>query len=98
MCCNLLDAGISWYEARCEKHFLLDEGDTLEFVMTSLYGEKSIRQLKLEGLAKRPPRTTRLCLQLEMQNEHELHVHVKDEGFGNFFLSSDKEWDGRIEV
>lgn len=98
ICFPLLDAGINWYEARYEDEFLLDEGDTLEFVITSLYGEQKVHLFKLDGIAERPPKTTRLLLQLEMKSVNQLHIHVKDRGFGNFFLPSDKEWEGSIEI
>lgn len=94
----LLDAGVNWYEVKCEKEFLLDEGDAMEIVVTSLYGQENLFEMKLDGVPKRPKKTTRLLLQIYMENEHHLHIHVKDKGFGNFFLASGKEWDGVIEV
>lgn len=98
ICCSLLDAGVNWYEAWYEGQFLLDEGDTLEFVITSLYGEQKIHPFRLDGLPERPPKTTRLNLQIEMPGVNQVHIHVKDKGFGNFFLPSNKEWDGVIEI
>ena len=94
----LLDAGRNWYEVRCEREFLLDEGTALQVVTTSLYGEEKNFEMHLEGLPERPRKATRLLLQICMENESQLHLHVVDKGFGNFFLGSGKTWDGLIEV
>ena len=95
---SLLDAGVNWYEVNCEREFLLDEGEALEVVVTSLYGQENVFEMKLAGLPERPRKATRLLLQIYMENEHHLHLHVVDKGFGNFFLASGKVWDGLIEV
>lgn len=94
----LLDAGVNWYEVKAERDFFIDEGDALELVVTSMYGQENTFQMNLDGLPKRPKKITRLRLQLTMENEHHLRIQVKDMGFGNFFLSSGKVWNGIIEV
>lgn len=94
----LLDAGVNWYEVSFEKEFLLDEGDALEVVATSLYGEEKSFEMKLDGLPERPRMATRILLQIHMENSKHLCLHVVDKGFGNFFLASGKVWDGLIEV
>lgn len=94
----LLDAGVNWYEVSCESEFLLAEGNALEVVATSLYGEEKVFEMQLDGLPERPRKATRILLQIYMENERHLHLHVEDKGFGNFFLSSGKTWDALIDV
>lgn len=92
-CYPLLDAGVNWYEVKKEEEFFLDEGDTIEFVITSIYGEvEKVHQMNLAGLPKRPPKTTRLKLCLSMESGKRLSVTVTDMGFGSFFTASKKEW------
>lgn len=95
----LLDAGGSWYEAKAEAEFLLDEGETIEFLITSLYGQFVKKQeMRLEGLSKRPSKTTRLHLKVEMESEQKFVITVTDLGFGNFFMASGQQWEEVISV
>lgn len=95
----LLDAGGNWYEAHTEMDFLLEEGNTIEFVVTSLYGKIIKRhEMLLEGLTKRPSKTTRLWLAAEMESDEKFVITVTDLGFGNFFMASGQQWKDEIFI
>lgn len=95
----LLDAGVNWYEALSETDFILDEGNGIDFIITSLYGnEEKLYEFVLEGLEVRPPKMTRVGIKLSMETENRLVIRVTDKGFGNFYIATNKEWQKVIEV
>ena len=95
----ILDAGTNWYEASFEFDIILEEGNTLELVITPLTGGNvTSRLITLEGLPERPPRTTRLNIQIEMSAVNQAVVTVTDMGFGEIFKSSGKAWEQTITV
>ena len=95
----ILDAGNNWYEASSEFDIILEDGNTIEFVITPLTGENvSSRLITLEGLPERPSRTTRLNVQIEMSAVNQAVVTVTDMGFGEIFRSSGKAWTQIITV
>lgn len=89
----ILDAGENWYEAKKEWDIILEQGNTLSFIITPLTGMK--RQeivMTLHDLPIRPIRTTRLRIFVEFVEEKTIKFRVKDLGFGEFFKSSELEW------
>lgn len=95
----VLDAGNNWYESSAEFDIILEDGNTVELVVTPLTGENvSSRLITLEGLPERPSRTTRLNLQIEMSAVNQAVVTVTDMGFGEIFKSSGKAWTQTITV
>ena len=62
----LIAAGVNWYEAEKECELILDGTEELEFVVSSMEsGKRNRYTMKLDGLPKRPPKTTRIRLRLE---------------------------------
>ena len=97
--CALLDAGVNWYEARVSMDIIMDDSDVLNIEVTPLTGgQKKVVQLLLDGLANRPPLTTRLNISMSMSSVKDVDVRVKDLGFGELFPSSGKVWEETIEV
>lgn len=95
----LLDAGHNWFESSTECDIILNQGNRISFVVTPLTGEKpQVVDITLDDLPKRPPKTTRLHLQISMKSVTELVVRVKDMGFGELYPSSDIEWNEVICV
>ena len=95
----VLDAGTNWYEAFSEFEIILEEGNTVEFVITPLTGGNvTNRSVSLDGLPERPGRTTRLNVQVEMASVNQAVVTVSDLGFGELFKSSGKAWTRTITV
>ena len=95
----VLDAGTNWYEAFSEFEIILEEGNTVEFVITPLTGGNvTNRSVSLDGLPERPGRTTSLNVQVEMASVNQAVVTVSDLGFGELFKSSGKAWTRTITV
>lgn len=95
----VLDAGTNWYEASSEFDIILEDGNTVEFVITPLTGGNVTgRTVSLEGLPERPARTTRLNVQVEMASVNQVIITIMDKGFGELFKSSGKAWTRTITV
>ena len=89
----LLDAGVNWFEATGSCEVILDKGNKISFVITPLTGKNpEIVDITLSDLPKRPPRTSRLKVDVSMLSEMRMQVTVKDLGFGELFKASNIEW------
>ena len=95
----LLDGGINWFEAHKECDIILDKGNKVSLVITPLTGKNpEVVDITLEDLPKRPPKTTRLNLRLNMTSVNSLEVTITDLGFGELFKGSMTEWKEVIGV
>lgn len=95
----LMDAGVNWYEARKECAFLLEEENTFSLRITPLNG-KEIREVvvTLNGLPKRPARTSRISLKVDMIDVKTVRICMEDLGFGEFFPATHKYWKESFEL
>lgn len=95
----LLDAGINWFDAKGSCEFILESGNSFELLITPLNGKNPHEEtIELFGLPNRPDKTTRLHLDIRLQNEFTACLHVKDRGFGDLFPATDLEWTNEFEV
>lgn len=95
----LLDAGVNWFEAKTSCDVILDKGNKISFVITPLTGKNpEAVDITLGDLPKRPPKTSRLHVEVEMLTESRMQVVVKDLGFGELFPSSNIEWKEEIDL
>ncbi len=86
----LLDAGINWYEASCDLNVYIQEGNTIELVITSLIGKGSRRiPMTLEELKGD---ISRLALHFYLCEENKLVVEAEDWGFGDFREATHHVW------
>lgn len=99
----LLDAGINWYDAVCEKEFYLESGDGFQVTLTPLTnvfpereaaGKYPVRYEKIElpELPERPEGVTRLHIALSMPDVMTLHIETEDLGFGEIYPASGLVW------
>lgn len=95
----ILDAGTNWYEVTADFEVILEEGNTVDFIITPLTGEKVMdKRITLEGLPERPRNTTRLKFHIEMTAVNQVTATIEDMGFGEIFPSSGKGWTQTITV
>ncbi len=93
----LITAGINWYDAENSCELLLNGIDSIVFRTSRLEsGERANYSMPLEGLPERPPKTTRLKVELHFENVEKCAVTVTDLGFGELFPSSKKAWTDRL--
>lgn len=93
----LLDAGVNWYEVGASVEFVLQEDKVLEFVISSLIGNKVYKEaMVLEKLPERKAGTTRVKLMMKMVSDSTIYVEVEDLGFGEFYPATGKKWEKEI--
>lgn len=103
----LLDAGINWYDAVCEKEFYLESGSSFQVMLTPLtnvfpereaVGKYPVRyeEIELPELPERPDGTTRLRITMSMPDGETLRIRTEDLGFGEIFPPSGEIWERDI--
>lgn len=103
----LLDAGINWYDAVCEKEFYLESGNSYQVMLTPLAnvfpereaaGKYPVRceKVELPELPERPAGVTRLHIAISMRDAETLHITTKDLGFGEIYPSQGQIWEQDI--
>ncbi len=92
----LLDAGVNWYEAEGLLEFYIQEGQSLQLVLTPLAaGVKRNVEVPLEGITQA---LTRVQMHLYMEKENILAVEVTDLGLGKLRETSGQVWKQEIEL
>lgn len=95
----ILDAGANWYETISDFDIILEEEDTVTFVITPLTGGRvEQRKVQLPGLPERPRATTRLNIHIEMTAVDQATVTIEDRGFGELYPSSGKAWSSTLQL
>lgn len=93
----LIEAGKNWYEIHTEIELILDDREDLEFLVTSMEGTGKTRySMKLEGLPKRPNKTTRLRVCISYESPELCVIQAEDLGFGDLFPSGGKCWTEKV--
>lgn len=89
----LIESGKNWYESSAYAEMILDDTKELVFVVDTM-GEAGKKRIimGLPGLPKRPPKTTRISVELQYISQAECQITVRDLGFGEMFPSSGLEW------
>jgi hypothetical protein len=71
----------------------------VELVVTPMTGKNpEIARITLSDLPKRPPKTTKLLLNVRMLSENKMEVKIKDLGFGELFPATNLEWTEVINI
>ena len=95
----LLDAGAEWYDAAAQIDILLEDGDEIVFLETSVdRGKEREISVKLENMPKRPRATTRLRIRLSMAAADRMRLEAEDLGFGEIFPSTGRKWEQEIVI
>ena len=94
----LLDAGVSWYDARFQTEVYLDEGNSFDIVLTPLNGKDArYGKVTLTGLPERKT-PTRLYIEISMTGENKVRLYVEDLGFGELSPSGYQKWTENFEI
>ena len=95
----LLDAGAAWYDAAAQIDVLLEEGDEIVLLETSVdRGNEREIAIKLENMPQRPRAATRLRVRLSMTAADRMRLEAEDLGFGEIFPSSGMKWEQEIAI
>ncbi len=99
VCEPLLDAGVYWYEASCEKDFILEGTGEVRLVMMPITGgAASEYMIRLDELPVREDRVTRIRVNLSMQTVNHLDIRIRDLGFGEIYPASGLRWEKGITL
>jgi hypothetical protein len=82
-------AGSNWYETKSSASFILDDTDSIDFLVTPVGSPTAMKHsISLQEFPKRPNKTTRVEVIVSFQGEKSMTVRVFDRGFGELFPSS----------
>ncbi|MGI6071088.1 MAG: DUF5716 family protein [Blautia sp.] len=94
----LIEAGNNWYECSASCEILLDGKEDLTFVVNLMGNtEKNKVSMALPGLPKRPPKATRLRVELKYESVKDCVITVRDLGFGELYPASSKVWKETVQ-
>lgn len=91
---QIINAGTHWYEADKEVEFLLGNGNEIDLKATGIR-DGSVKRIRmvLDGLPKRPPKTTRIRLRIRYIDTGKCVISAEDLGFGELFPATHKVWE-----
>ena len=85
-------AGTNWYEAKTSLEFIVDDCDSVDFLVQSVDTQAVKRfSISLADFPVRPPKTTRIEVIVAFVKEDCMMVRVIDKGFGELFPASGQE-------
>ncbi len=95
----LADGGENWFDIGTEVEFILAGGRKVDLIVTPLDG-KAVRTVTigLDGLPGRPPKTTRLKMNVGFQSGSKVKVVIEDLGFGEIFPATGMKWEQETEI
>lgn len=89
----MIRGGYEWYLQQGEVEVMIEKNEGIEIVFLHLKSQEVKREwIVLDGLPKRPDRTTRLKIQVYNTGEKTGYLIIKDVGFGTLFPTSHKIW------
>lgn len=87
----IVNGGKQWYNTKGNIKVILDDTDKIVLVYKDIvHGEITKEIIKLQGLPKRPNKTTKLSIEVEFENPTEGAVIIKDVGFGKLYPTTNK--------
>ncbi len=96
---KLIHAGRNWFDNSTELEFILDGRDDVTVTVSPMNSVKRHQlHLPLEGLPKRPNRTTRIRLTLTCTSPQECEICAEDLGFGELFPATHKIWKDTLSL
>lgn len=95
---ELAEAGTSYYEVAGRAEVLLDGEPNVEvWLQAPDSREAKVESLELTGLPERPPKATRLRIELVFGGMRQVTVRITDLGFGSWYPASGKVWEYGID-
>lgn len=89
--CPIAIGGQEWYNMKGKVTLFLDDTNRIDMI----YRDKITKEIQKEiieihGLPKRPPKTTKLSLEVEMFDEKHGAIVIRDVGFGKLYPTTNK--------
>lgn len=83
--------GREWYNMKGKVTLFLDDTNRIDMVYRDKVTKEMQREIiEIHGLPKRPPKTTKLSLEIELYNEKQGAIVIRDVGFGKIYPTTNK--------
>lgn len=83
--------GREWYNMNGKVTLYLDDTNRVEMIYRDKISKDMIREvIEVHGLPKRPPKTTKLALEVELYDEKTGAIIIRDMGFGKIYPTTNK--------
>ncbi len=87
----IVSGGREWYNMKGNLTLFLDDTNCLEMVYQDRISGDSQREIiEVHGLPKRPPKTTKLSLEVELYDAKNGAIIIRDVGFGKIYPTTNK--------
>ena len=93
----IVSGGREWYNMKGSVELFLDDTNRIEIVYRDrITGDTEKDVIEIHGLPKRPPKTTKLSLDVELNDENNGAIIIRDVGFGNIYPTTNKIYRSEI--
>ncbi len=83
--------GREWYNMKGKITLFMDDTNRVEMIYRDKISKDILKEIiEIHGLPKRPPKTTKLSLEVELYDEKMGAIIIRDEGFGKIFPTTNK--------
>lgn len=90
-CHPIATGGTQWYNMKGKIFVFMDNTNRLELIYKDrMTGDHVKEIIEVQGLPKRPSKTTKLSLEVEMYSKNHGAVVIRDEGFGKLYPTTNK--------
>jgi hypothetical protein len=92
-------AATPWYNISEKFYLILDEKEEIEVFFKDMKRKEPIcHVINLEGLPKRPKKMTKVLMKFEFVDKNTCVITVKDDGFGDFYPSTNRVWEKTMQL
>jgi len=89
--CPIAIGGKEWYNMNGTVTLFLDDTNRVEMIYKDKISKDVIKEvIEIHGLPKRPPKTTKLSLSVELYDEKMGAIIIRDMGFGSIYPTTNK--------
>lgn len=89
--CPIVIGGREWYNMNGKVTVFLDDTNRVEMIYRDRISKDVVKEIiEIHGLPKRPPKTTKLSLAVELYDEKVGAIIVRDIGFGKIYPTTNK--------
>lgn len=83
--------GREWYNMNGKVTLFMDDTNRVEMIYRDKISKEILKEIiEIHGLPKRPPKTTKLSLEVELYDEKMGAIIIRDEGFGKIYPTTNK--------
>ena len=91
--------GLEWFNTRGKVEVFLDDTRRIQIVYQDILTEKELREtIEIYGLPARPPKTTKLSIEVEYYGADKGAIVIRDLGFGNLYPTTNKIYRKEFDI